>query len=159
MRTTPEERARYRAAYKFQTGKEPTMTDEELDTSIGNQHSALGSNRVPPQSGEPNQGTTVPYVEGPMGTGGQVGDAGMDIPTDTGAGEGTGEAGTWEAAAMAVSRSVPAIIESLSKRQPNAATPNIAGRRVMDIPTAGGIYGKREPGFQSLLARLLAGGR
>jgi len=109
--------------------------------------------------GESDQGKDHPLLgTGPSGTGPDMGGEptqGTTVPKDTG----TGGAGTWETAAMAVSRSVPAIIESLSKRQPNAATPNIAGRRVMDIPTAGGIYGKREPGFQSLLARLLAGGR
>ena len=119
--------------------KEQGFMEELLkgESDQGKAHPLLGtgpSGTGPDKGGDPKQGTTVPKT-------------------------GTGEAGTWETAAMAVGKTLPTIIEAMNQKRQYAATPNIGGRKVMDIPTAGGIYGKREPGFQSLLARLLAGGR
>ena len=135
-------------------GEQPETKADTTDPMLGAGPSGTG----PDMGGDPDQGKAHPLLgAGPSGTGPDKGGdpkQGTPVPKTR-----TGEAGTWETAAMAVGKTLPTIIEAMNQKRQYAATPNIGGRKVMDIPTAGGIYGKREPGFQSLLARLLAGGR
>ena len=148
---------------RAQLGQDPrtaawaaSRADEELLKMIKGEHgSILGT---PGEQPETKADTTDPMLgAGPSGTGPDMG--GDPNQGTTAPNTGTGGAGTWETAAMAVGKTLPTIIQAMNQKRQYAATPNIGGRKVMDIPTAGGIYGKREPGFQSLLARLLAGGR
>ena len=148
---------------RAQLGQDPraaawaaSQDDEELLKMIKGEHgSILGT---PGEQPETKADTTDPMLgAGPSGTGPDMGgdpNQGTTVPNT-----GAGGAGAWETAAMAVGKTLPTIIQAMNQKRQYAATPNIGGRKVMDIPTAGGIYGKREPGFQSLLARLLAGGR
>jgi len=80
-----------------------------------------------------------------------------DEGTTTGGGYGT--PGTWETAMMSVAKVVPSIIQAAQYRTPRAPAANIGGRRVMDIPSTASTFGKKDPGFQSLLAMFLRGGR
>jgi hypothetical protein len=68
-----------------------------------------------------------------------------------------GAPGTWETAIMSVAKVAPSIIQAATQRKSYAPAANIGGRRVMDIPKAGDVYGDKEKGFQSLLAMFLRG--
>ena len=100
---------------------------------------------------------------GPLLGGMEASGTGVDIsgsetqPPETKVPETSGEPGSWETAMMSVAKTVPSIIQLMRDRRPHAPAANVSGRRAFDIPTAGGVYGKHEGGFQSLLARLLAG--
>lgn len=77
-------------------------------------------------------------------------------PTDTEPTD-TGSLGAWGTAMMAVAKTVPSIIEASQNRRPLAPAANIGGRRAFDVPNVASTFGKNDPGFQSLLARLLMG--
>jgi hypothetical protein len=68
--------------------------------------------------------------------------------------------GTWETAMMSVAAVAPSLISAANQRRPNAPAFSGGGNKVLDIPTAASIYGKKkEDPFLAKLAMMLRGGR
>jgi len=121
------------------------MTDDELM-------------QLSSQMSQAQQPVNKPLLGGEAsGTGSDVAESLASVEEPPTKEETAGGPGTWETAMMSVAKTVPSIIQLMQFRRPHAPAANIGGRRVMDIPTAGAVYGKPSGGFQSLLARLLMG--
>jgi hypothetical protein len=147
----PEQKARAIAAAESQLGRKLTQ-QELMKFETGGDNAFLG-NPNPTESIPTDNYPTVPEHErssiGAEYQGGQE---------DNQAGSKTsGTPGTWETAMMAVAKTVPSIIDASRSHRGYAPAANVSGRRAFDIPSATALFGKNEPGFQSLLARLLMG--
>jgi hypothetical protein len=128
--------------YRERTGQEVTLSDEQIGARLGQGAPMLG--RPDDESQGRPQVSAMPEDS--------------NATTAAGASSGAGGSpGTWETALMSVAKVAPSIIESARYRHAYAPASSPGGRRVLDIPTAGAMYGKNDPRFQSLLAALLRG--
>ncbi len=129
------------------------FSDEQLERLTPQQMAELAQTGAPKgQQGQPSLLGAKPEPSAEEYGGGMTYPEQTEVTTPK---EGGGAPGTWETAAMAVSKSIPSIIQMAQFRQPRAPAANVGGRRTMDIPSAASTFGKNDPRFQSLLAMFL----
>ena len=148
---TPEQIKEAVAEFKRARGRLPD--EYELEMLSGDApHALLGTEQAGVEGRVAEMGAD-PGIQGgygPTPAGGtlETGDAGSTAG---------GAPGAWETAIMSVAKVAPSIIQAATQRKSYAPTPNIGGRRTMDIPKAGDVYSDKKKGFQSLLAMFLRG--